>query len=98
MGISARGKVRYLYDFGFELKFTFIFAATGDDSNNKDKGDDSNDDDDDDDDEGVRGILQSLRKPPKDATVKKAYYEMVEKLREKVQQTMQVFTMDFKSQ
>jgi hypothetical protein len=120
--ISARGKVRYVYDFGFELKFTFIFAATGNDSNNKDKGDDSNDDEDDDknkkrdnkikgtlvyrdmcndadlDDEGVRGILQSLRKPPKDANVKRAYYEMVEKLREKVQQTMQVFTMDFKSQ
>ena len=50
------------------------------------------------DDEGVRGILQSLRKPIKDENVKKAYYEMVEKLREKVQETMQVFNMDYKSQ
>ena len=50
------------------------------------------------DDEGVRGILQSLRKPIKDENVKKAYYEMVEKLREKVQETMRVFNMDYKSQ
>ena len=124
--ISARGKVRYVYDFGFELKFTFIYAASGSNNDEEDEvtngeGDGNEDNnekkkekqdnkikgtlkfrdmcnDADLDDEGVRGILQSLRKPIKDENVKKAYYEMVEKLREKVQETMRVFNMDYKSQ
>merc|ERR1712159_709285 len=122
--ISARGKTRYVYDFGFELKFTFIYAPSGNDDDNKnnDSDDKNNEEDNADeekkklrenkikgtlvfrdmcndadlDDEGVRGILQSLRKPIKDENVKKAYYEMVEKLREKVQETMRVFNMDYK--
>ena len=112
--ISARGKTRYVYDFGFEMKFTVIHAPSGDVNGEKEDGSDDEKkkqgkikgtlvfrdlcNDADLDDEGVRGILQSLRKPPKDDNVKKCYYDMVGKLRAKVQETMLIFNADFRAQ
>ena len=92
--ISARGKTRYVYDFGFEMKFTVIHAPSGDVNGEKEDGNDDEKkkqekikgtlvfrdlcNDADLDDEGVRGILQSLRKPPKDDNVKNAIMTWLE--------------------